>query len=298
MIRFSIFLLAFFTLITQVSARDEVFTGRQQMTDDLNLEFNYQVIKHALALTVPEYGEYSIQARGTGDIPKQRALEELQKEDGLFNVVLAVTQPDWEEQVIPIRIPVRMGLLSYRILAVHKDNLAQFSEIADEKALKKLTVGLRKSWATWEAMQAKEFGIVNAYSYEQLFSMLEKQRFDYIPRGIYEVFEEVEKQQAINKNIVVEPNLLLVLPAYYYMFVSPHAPRLVERMTLGLNRMVEQGMVEQLIKEHYGEFIERANVANRRVIYLGDTESSKTAPLDQPEYWWRFPELEQPLNDN
>ena len=264
---------------------DTVYTGHQQLAKNVDQEYNYRVIETALKLTEPEFGDYKIIVQGDGDIPKQRALEQLLKINGAFNVVLVPTQPEWEEKAIPIPIPVRMGLLNYRFLLTHKDKLATFGTIHTLETLLPLRVGLRKSWATWEVMQQQGFNVVNAYSYDTLFSMLDMNRFDYIPRGIYEIYDELKSRRLDYPNLVIEPNLVLVLPTPYYAFVSPHAPRIAERLTAGLTMMMEQGILRNMLYQHYGEALEQANIGVRRVIHIKNTTLSEETPLDKKHYW-------------
>lgn len=264
---------------------DTVYTGHQQLAKNVDQEYNYRVIETALKLTEPEFGDYKIIVQGDGDIPKQRALEQLLKINGAFNVVLVPTQPEWEEKAIPIRIPVRMGLLNYRLLLTRKDKLAAFDAVKTEEALKPMRVGLRKSWSTWEIMQNQGFNVVNAYSYDALFSMLDMNRFDYIPRGIYEVYDELKSRRLDYPSMLIEPNLVLVLPTPYYAFVSPHAPRIAERLTAGLSMMMEQGILRNMLYQHYGDALEQANIGERRVIHIKNKTLSEETPLDKKHYW-------------
>lgn len=239
----------------------------------------------ALKVTEPEFGEYKIVINGNGSIPKQRALEQIVKKNGLFNVVLVPTQPEWEEKAIPIRIPVRMGLLNYRMLVIHKDNIDKFKAIDTPEALKSVPVGLRKTWSTWEMMQSQGFNVVNAYTYDSLFAMLEMKRFDYIPRGIYEVYDEIESKITDYPNIAVEPHLVIVIPTPYYAFVSPHEPRIAKRIEAGLEIMMEKGIIRDMLKEHYGDAIKRAKLNSRTVIHIENETLSAETPLDRKDYW-------------
>jgi hypothetical protein len=54
----------------------------------------------------------------------------------ILNVYIAVTNPGWEKETIAIKLPIRKGLLNYRLLLVHKDDLPLFEKI---KTLKELT---------------------------------------------------------------------------------------------------------------------------------------------------------------
>lgn len=278
---FSLFC-TFFTC-SYVYGLDVIKISQGQSKKDLRTKYTYEVLQTALELTIPEYGPYEIEIVGSGK-PNQRALK-LLVSGQVINVALAITRPEWEEKTIPIRIPVRMGLLNYRLLAVHKDNLDKFKGVETVEDLKPLRVGLRLSWATSDIMIAQEYNVVNSYTYDSIFAMLHKGRFDYIPRGLHEVYGELEVRKQDMPNLVVEPNLALYIPAPYYVFVSKSNPLIAERMKAGLELMVEQGVFRQMIDKHYGEYLERADLKSRKIINVGNIFLPESAPLDVEKYW-------------
>ena len=274
-------------LFSQLSVAEDVIKISQgQSKKDLRTKYTYEVLDTALKLTEPEYGPYRIDIVGAGK-PNVRALKLLQLGE-VINVALAITRPQWEETTIPIRIPVRMGLLNYRLLAVHKDNLEAFQGIDTIEELKKLSVGLRLSWATWDTMRKQNYNVVNSYTYDSTFAMLQERRFDYIPRGMHEIYGELDIRRQEHPDLTIEPNLALFIPAPYYVFVSRKAPRIAERMRAGLELMVQQGIFRKMIDRHYGEHIERSNLDNRTILNVGNVLLPAMTPLDKKEYWLDF----------
>ncbi|WED23788.1 transporter substrate-binding domain-containing protein [Vibrio sp. JC009] len=248
------------------------------------MAFKRDIIITAMERTLGAYGPYqytSIDFR----VNASRALHELENGQ-LLNVFIALTNEEWESKTIPIRIPIRRGILNYRLLLVHKDDLPLYQDITSVEDLKALTVGLRRSWTTWKVLNHLGFNIISSSHYESLFMMLEHRRFHYIPRGINEIYDELEHRKDALPNVMVEPNLALYIPAPTYIFVSPKYPRLAKRLEDGLMLMVKDGTLEKMFNKHYGRYIQQTGMKNRRVIEVGNPLLPDTVPLSRSELWW------------
>lgn len=250
--------------------------------------YNLEVLHRAMQITEPEFGEYDIQFVVKG-VPNLR-LRKMIAEGSVVNVTIMVSTSEWEKETVPIRIPVRRGILNYRLLLINKNTLEDFANINTIEQLKKKTIGLRRQWATWQTMTTQGYSVTNSFSYDAIFGMLSSQRFDYIPRGIHEIYEEIKIRQGENQNLMVEPNLALYIPAPFYVFISPKEPRLIRRLQLGLNRMVEQGILEDMLTKYYGKYLERADLKNRLILNVGNPILPPTIPLERKKLWLNWDE--------
>ena len=100
--------------------------------------------------------------------------------------------------------------------------------------------------------------------------MLKRSRFDYIPRAIYEAYDELESRQPDLKNIVVEPTLALYLPMATHIYISPQEPRIARRLEIGLRKLIANGEIKTILDKYYAEDISRANLKNRRIIKISN----------------------------
>ena len=219
-------------------------------------------------------------------MPRKRALVEM-KAGRTVNLHIAPAERTWEAELIPIRIPIRKGLLNYRILMINKNNKARFANIKTATDLKKLNVGLRQGWTTTKVMKALNFPIVPARSYDGLFSMLDHARFDFIPRGINEVFGEFRARAKTHKDIMIEPDLIIRMPMPVYLYVSPKEPELAERVRYGFNKVRENGKFDTLFNRHFRQSIDDAKLSSRRLIDVGNPLLSKETPFDNPDLWFK-----------
>lgn len=207
-----------------------------------------------------------------------------------INVHFAFTRPEWEKDTLPIRIPIRRGIVNYRLLLVNEQDLDQFKDIKSAEQLKRLKAGLQTGWATTEIMKKAGFNVIEGNSYDGMFDMLTRRRFDYFPRGINEIFDEVEQRSGETNTIVIEPTLALYIPAATYIFVSPKNPRLARRIETGLELMIEDGTLQEIFNRYYSKDIEKSGLATRRIINIENPLLPIETPLDRPELWYDFNE--------
>jgi tetratricopeptide (TPR) repeat protein len=255
-------------------------------TLDVRPKYTLAVLKKALELSSESYGPYEMRAiheNLSNDVKRWELY------DGTnINLTMSMTSPDWEYLTLPIRIPIRRGIGGYRLLAINKQNLQRFSKITTIKELKSLTVGLQKEWIVNELFEDEGFKIVESSTYDGVFRMLNKNRFDFIPRGIHEVYDEISLREDELKNLMVEPNLALHIPQPFYIFVSPKFPEIAKRIEHGLEKMVSEGILQKMFDEHFSEFIKKGNLPNRTIIHLGNKYLTKQTPLERKELWLRF----------
>lgn len=226
-----------------VTATDIVRINKRNIDIDTRTIYTHEVLEKALQLSSDKYGDYEI-ATSKHVLPNHRTLDFLEKGE-LLNLVMVVTNNEWERRATPIRIPIRLGALAFRLIATNEEAVSKFESVEDINHLKKLHVGLLRHWSTWDLMTQLNFTVTTTYQYENLFNMLAKNRVDYVPRGFYEIYDEMEPRRTKLPNLKIEPSLALYMPAPYYIFVSPKAPRLAERLTYGLEKMVASGTLKK-----------------------------------------------------
>jgi tetratricopeptide (TPR) repeat protein len=253
---------------------------------DVRPKYTLAVLEKALELSSESYGLYEL--RIINEHLSNNAKRWELYDGNYINLTMAMSSPDWEYLTLPVRIPLRRGIGSYRLLAINKQSLQRFSKITTVRELKSLTVGLQKEWIMNEYFEEEGFEIVESSTYDGVFRMLNKNRFDFTPRGIHEGYDELFLREDELKNLVLEPHLALHIPQPYYIFVSPKFPRIAERVEFGLEKMIAEGILQKMFNEHFSEFIKKANLSNRTIIHLGNKYLTKQTPLERKELWLRF----------
>jgi hypothetical protein len=226
--------------------------------------------------------EYRLQAWPV-KLEKGRALHELEHGDQL-DVVWAMTNREREQALLPVRIPLDMGLSGWRIALVNQRDLARFQAVQTLDQLKLLEVGQGSDWADTSVLKANGLRVVPGTNSDSLYLMLAAHRFDYFPRSIRQVWEEAE--QYAGKGIVVEPGLVLHYPAAVYFFVSKKNPALAARLEAGLRQARQDGSFDRLFRDYNGDALQRANLAKRRIFELANPDLPAETPLQQKELWF------------
>jgi ABC-type amino acid transport substrate-binding protein len=262
----STFLLLLVLFPVDASAMDTLKTFIPASDKDPRSDFYIELYQALMEATRDEYGSYEIRlVKGTPS--RDRELAELIAGE-VVNVDIVATRTEWEERTIPIRIPLLKGMLGIRLFLVRRGDVPLFGQIESLEALKELRMGLGKTWTITGLLKEQGFTIVTGTSYDGLFEMLDIGRFDYFPRGLNEVYEEIEAWADELPNLAVEPHLALQLPLPTFFFVSPAHPRLARRIEAGLRRMLADGSYDRLFEKHFGDLYTRARLDTRRIFTL------------------------------
>jgi hypothetical protein len=244
---------------------DIVKLQRQQISDN-KAEHHIEVVRRALEVTESEYGPFELQVVNL-TMSAGRLLKASIK-GKIFNTTVMPASEIWDKSSIPIKVPVRLGLLSYRVLIVNKNDLPKFAKVNTLQDLNHFTSGVITDWVTTEVFEYNKINMVKTGHFEGMFLMLNKHRFDYIPRGIYEVYDELLERQSVLTDIVVEPTLALHIPTSTYVYVSPSETRLAERLRAGLQTLLTEGELKTILYKYYANDIERAKLSERKIIEI------------------------------
>ncbi len=269
---------------SSLHAEEIILTNSSMSKNDSRFEYHKKILETALAKTAKEYGDFKL-APYPVHISRKRSLDELIK--GTMTIFGAPTRRAWEEKTIPIRIPIRKGLLGYRLLLINDRDQERFSNIQTLDELKKLTVGSGAQWSATQALKRLGFNVTGGNDYEGLFIMLKQARFDYFPRGVNEIFKEFDSRKKKYPQMRIEDKLSIYLPLPTYFFVTPKRPDLALRLEKGLMEMVSDGTLDLLFDQYYGPALKRANLKNRKIFSLPNPSLTEETPFDREEFWYK-----------
>lgn len=242
-----------------------------------------ETLKVALEKTRDKYGPYTLAPAGVV-MNESRKMASL-REGSYINVTWSATTREKEEMFLPVRIPLRKGLLGYRILLINGDKQDALDAVRTAEDLKRFVAGQGLGWSDVAVWEAAGLNVMTA-NYENLFAMLANGRFDIFPRGVNEVFTEYEIQRSALPNIAVEKNLLIYYPWPHYFFFNKKDKALAERVEAGLKIMLEDGSFDAITMKYHGQAIARAGMKNRRLIRLENPLLPESTPLHDPRLWF------------
>lgn len=265
-------------------AMDVLKMPTPQYRKDTRIEYKNEVLKLALEATETEYGPFII-TPDSPPMPRKRAIEALRT--GVYiNVYIAPIIPSWLEQMITIKIPIRRGILDYRLLIVHKSQLPLFENITSVESLRKFRAGSIFGESMTAVLRKQGFNLVTANNYDGSFSMLENKRYDWLSRGVHEIFDELELRKNSIEHVVIEPTLAIKTQLPTIIYVSPSAPRLAERLRKGLVIIAENGTLKSIFDKYYSDDIKRAELSKRRILTIANPFIPEGFLPKNPNLWF------------
>lgn len=243
-----------------------------------------EILKTALNKTVAEYGPYTLQPSRSG-MNEARSFAELRNPAGMVTIAWSGTSVQKEKDFHALRIPLRKGILGYRVALIAKNRQADMDGIRSLNDLRKERIGQGIGWgdvAIYEANGIK----VHTAGYESLFMMVATNRIDLFPRGINEVFREHAVRHHAIPDLAVEKNLLIYYPWPYYFFFNKSDKSLAKRIEIGIRKMMRDGSFDAIFMKYNRTSIIKANLKKRRIIRIANPTLPKDTPLADVSLWF------------
>ncbi|NVN91368.1 MAG: transporter substrate-binding domain-containing protein [Desulfuromonadales bacterium] len=243
-----------------------------------------EILKTALDKTVAEYGPYTLRPSTSG-MNEARSFAELSNPAGMVTIAWGGTSVQKEKEYRALRIPLRKGILGYRVALIAKQRQADMDRIRNLGDLRKVRIGQGIGWgdvAIYEANGIK----VDTAGYESLFTMVAANRIDLFPRGISEVFTEYAARRRDIPNLAIEKNLLIYYPWPYYFFFNKSNTALAKRVETGIRKMRKDGSFDAIFMKYNRASIMKANLKNRRIIRIENPALPKETPLADASLWF------------
>ena len=263
-----------------LAAAEIVSYGRPSA--DIDREASYPV--DLLQLALGKSGrEYRLQPSAEV-IPQSRAIALLRANE-VIDVLWTVTSPERERLLLPVRVPIDRGIYGWRLFLIHADAQPRFDAVSDLPGLAELTAGQGHDWPDLTILRAAGLKVTAGSSYDGLFEMLARERIDYYPRALPEVF--VELQQRRQLPLSVETTLALHYPSAMYFFVSPANPQLAAALELGLEQAIVDGSFQRLFDHYFGAAIAHARLGERKVLEIDNPLLPDLLARSDPRYWFK-----------
>jgi|GEM_PF-172733 len=208
---------------------------------------------------------------------------------GRYDVNWMHTNEEREGNLQPVPVPLFKGLIGWRLLFVHRENLDFFRKITSIAEMKPLYAGHGHDWPDTYIFDAHKFNQKTASNRDSLIQMLLRGRVDYLSRSIIEIWDE--QISFANEKLTVEPSIALYYPSAYYFFVSPSNKNLADILHTGLQNAHTDGSFNALFHRFFGEAIRVAKLKQRKVYELQNPYLSDLAPLDQKNLWFTIDTL-------
>jgi hypothetical protein len=214
---------------------------------------------------------------------QNRALAEL-KNGRVIDIVWTMASQQRERDLLPIRIPLDMGLIGWRLLLIRARDAERYAAIREASELQALDALQGHDWPDTDILRDNRYRVQTASDYAGMFKMLQSGRVDYFPRAVFEVWNEAAA--FADQGLIVAPGVALHYPSAFYFFVNQANTALASALERGLERMLADGSYARLFRDYYGDMIARSALDKRRVFELRNALLSPATPLERRELWY------------
>lgn len=242
-----------------------------------------EILKTALEKTKDQFGPYELLPSAMY-MNGRRARASL--DAGELSVIWTSTTVEKEKLLLPIRVPLRKGLLGYRVALITEDKQDEMQKVNRLADLRKYSLGQGVGWDDGRLYQANGITVIEA-KYSNLFRMLSYGRFDFLPMGINEAAKSLARAQEEGTQLVIEKSLLIHYPWPDYLFVSKNQPLLHRRLDTGIRAMLKDGSFDAIFWKFNARAIEQLDLKHRRVIEMKNHLLPKETPLHDATLWFQ-----------
>lgn len=226
--------------------------------------------------------------RYTDDLPHHRSFSYLEANKDI-DIVIAYATQERDDKYRGIRIPILKGLNGWRTSVVHSDNIDMFKNVTTLEQFKAFVPGQFHTWTDYKILLKNGITSARGANFDGLYFMLHKKRFDYFPRSILTIDQELAVFQTTKKlNVALEPYILIKYPTALYFYVNKANVELAQDINDGLENLIASGRFDKIFNRYFGEIIERIRSENREVFDLENPFLPASVPSERKELWLTY----------
>lgn len=231
-------------------------------------QYEREVLEAVLNATNASHGKWQLQEDLT-DYPLAADEASVFRSKGfdIFGTVAGNTKLADEKKIL-IPLPLMKGLLGYRILIVRAADKEKFAAIKSTQQLQQLRLGIPSTWADAELFRQNGYKVEEKGSFDDLFTRLENNEFDYVSFGANEVAGVFAERAAKSGKLIVDSSLLVYYPFPLVFYVNPNNPELAKRVTEGLQAITANGELDKIFNDYFGAELTVLNLPGRTKITL------------------------------
>jgi len=283
------FLLALLLVSFADASRAQVMTyvyHAPESSLDVRYLYHWEILKTALERTTPKWGAYRMVP--SGFMTERRQAFELKNATGKLSVMYLSTTPDFEQHLIPIRIPVDKNLGGYCVFLIRKDQQQRFASVHSLEDLRRFTYGLGLGWIDVDILKSNGLKVVTGSSYDGLFEMLVNRRFDIFLRAATEVLDEYGQRKKSLPALAIEDSIILYypLPMYFWFPKTEEGRRLAARAEEGMRMMIADGTYDRIFDAYQRRKIEQLRLKERRIFRIANPFVGPETPFADKRLWF------------
>jgi len=229
---------------------------------DKRYDYDRAVLELALQKTVEEYGPYELHS--TQEMNFLRAQADVTHNVYQNFFIKLSYETKFNESMDFVPFPIDLGIVGYRVCFVSKENLNRVSLVEHLEELKQFTYGLGSGWSDISIFRSQGFKVIEVPTYESLFKMVAKGRFDLFCRGVNELKDEYETHKHI-EGLTYDTSMAIVYPLPRFFYTNPDNQQAIKRVYDGFVKAYNDGSLIEVWKEFYQSSIDFSQLKNRKI---------------------------------
>ncbi len=231
-------------------------------------QYEREILEAALNATKASHGQWQLQESLT-DYPLAADEASVFRSKGfdIFGTVAGNAKLANEKKIL-IPLPLMKGLLGYRILIIRAADKEKFAAIKSAQQLQQLRMGIPSTWADAELFRHNGYKVEEKGSFDDLFTRLENNEFDYVTFGANEVTGVFNERAAKSGKLIVDSSLLVFYPFPLVFYVNPDNKALAARVTEGLQIISANGELDKIFNRYFAADLAAVNLPARAMIKL------------------------------
>jgi ABC-type amino acid transport substrate-binding protein len=253
---------------------------------DMRYNYHWEILQTALEKTKAQYGSYIMKPSQT--MPEKRQVFELKYATGKLTVMFLGTNPEFEKELVPVRIPVDKNLAGYMVFLIREEDQPKYDNVNSLEDLRKLKIGLGFGWIDVKILEYNKFKVVTGSSYEDLFKMLVNKRFDVFSRSAVEILNEYKQHKTQMPGIEIENKLLSYypLPMYFWFSNTDEGKRLAKRAEEGMLMMIQNGTYDKIFMKYFGNTFKQLDLKSRKMFSIENPFLVPETPFNDKRLWF------------
>ncbi|MDC5707345.1 hypothetical protein OPW41_21230 [Vibrio europaeus] len=199
-------------------------------------------------------------------IPQKRVIRMV--ESGQLSLTWLLATPERDSKYLAIDVPLTNGLIGKRVMLIPPQLQTRLNHINTLQDLKdsNLVAGLGVNWFDVDVWKANELKVYEEDGeWRTLYNKLTPDGdVNYFPRGMNEIGAEA----AQNEHLAIEQRLLLVYDRDFKFYLSPSMVKYQPAIQHALDKAKASGLIDQLVRKHWGESFQQIKPDQRVVIKL------------------------------
>jgi ABC-type amino acid transport substrate-binding protein len=253
---------------------------------DVRYLYHWEILRTALEKTAAKWGPFRMVS--SEFMTEKRQAFEMKNATGKLTVMYLSTTPDFEKNLLPIRIPVDKNLGGYCIFLIRNGEQQRFASVQSLDDLHKFSYGLGLGWIDVDILRSNGFNVVTGSSYDGLFEMLANKRFDIFLRAAVEVLDEYDRRKTTLKDLAIEDSIIFYypLPMYFWFPKTDEGRRLAARAEEGMRMMIRDGTYDAIFDKYQRHKIERLHLKSRRIYAINNPFVGPETPFADKRLWF------------